>query len=82
MSTFDPQKLEALRASFKENGITVQGFVDEHRLSYGACMAVLKGRSNGTRGEGYKAAVALGLRRAPTKKRSRATATPVSTSAT
>jgi len=56
-----------LRASFKENGITVQGFVDKHRLSYGACMAVLKGRSNGTRGEGFKAAVALGLRKPATK---------------
>jgi len=63
------EQIATARANLFANGVTVQDFCQKHGLSYNAVMAVLHGRSRAIRGEGHKAAVLLGLKPTPTKKR-------------
>ncbi len=50
----------------RAHGINIREFCDERGISYQAARELLIGKAKGRRGENHKAAVALGLKPAPT----------------
>lgn len=69
MQPFTSEQIAAVRARLAERGETVQDFCQQQGLSYHVVMALLHQRSAGSRGEGHRAAVLIGLKRQPPKKR-------------
>lgn len=69
MHPFTSEQLAEFRARLVEHGDTVQDFCQAKGLSYHVVMALLHQRSAGSRGEGHRAAVLMGLKRQPPKKR-------------
>lgn len=78
MRPFTSEQLAAFRARLAECGETVHDFCQVHGLSYHVVMALLHQRSAGSRGEGHRAAVLMGLKRGPIKKRMASSNPPVS----
>jgi gp16 family phage-associated protein len=48
-----------------ENGVTIRAWAQEAGFSEGLVYAVLNGKNKATRGESFRIAVALGLKRKP-----------------
>lgn len=71
---FSTEQLTAARARITEGGKPISEWAQENSLDLGMVYHMLTGRSRGVRGESYRVAAALGLRKAPTKKRSAAKA--------
>lgn len=70
MRPFTQEQVAAARTRITEDGTTVQEFCAKHDVSYHVVMDLLHRRSAGSRGEGHRAAVLIGLKRQPAKKRS------------
>jgi|APMI01.1.fsa_nt_gi gp16 family phage-associated protein len=67
MANFDrinPHKLHSARRAFANAGVSVAAWADANGFSRTLTYQVLHGRIAGKRGEGFRIAVALGLRRA------------------
>lgn len=69
MSPFTSAQLAAFRVRLADRGETVQEFCQTQGISYHVVMGLLHQRCAGTRGEGHRAAVLMGLKRAPRKQR-------------
>ena len=57
-------KLHSVRRAFAEAGVSISAWADVNGFSRTLTYQVLHGRIAGKRGEGFRIAVALGLRRA------------------
>lgn len=69
-----PEKLAKARADFYARGETLADFARKHQLDYFAVVNTLSGRAKGVRGDSHRAAVLLGLKPAPSKRRHRSIA--------
>lgn len=69
---FTADQLKTARDRITEDGKPISEWAKEKSLDLGMVYHMLTGRSRGVRGESYRVAVALGLRRAAPKKRSAA----------
>jgi gp16 family phage-associated protein len=74
MFRISPEKLAKARANFYERGETIAEFARKNGLDYLAVVNTLSGRAKGTRGDSHRAAVLLGLKPTPTKRRHRSIA--------
>ena len=56
-------RCERARKKFEDSGVTVADWARRHGFSVQCVYDVLRGKSVGRRGEAYKVAVALGIKR-------------------
>lgn len=66
--TFSAQQIAKAKERVTDSGHTIAEWCRLHDVSLNAAYQVLQGRCTGQRGEAYRAAVALGLRR-PVKRK-------------
>ena len=69
---FAPAQIAEARARVTANGRSIAEWSAENNFDYQITCLVLRGHSPATRGESYRIAQALGLRKAQAKKRSAA----------